>query len=193
MGIMTAVFKIRYKTATVEVEIESSDKSFVENKIKMLVDTQTHGAPQFMPKTLVRPSSARASRKGETAHNNSTAFSAASIANEINDSEDHEDLAKNILDKSQQLPKILTVLSFGEKESPDGLTTGEMEDVLEQLGSRILSANIATAIKGNQKYFAASGARRKGAVIRYKLNRKGKSVYNELLRGKNTERSATDK
>lgn len=101
----------------------------------------------------------------------------------INDDDDHDKIEENILNKSGQLPRIIMCLYFAKNVFGSPLTTGDIQTITDQLGIKIGSANAANTIKGNLKYFTADAVRKKGAVIKYKLNRKGNEAYNKILNG----------
>lgn len=106
------------------------------------------------------------------------------IASAINDADDYDKIEENILKKSAQLPRVLLCLHYAAQvPGPDALTTGQIEDVTHQLDVGIKAQNVNTTIKRNLRYFASDAARRQGARVPYRLNRRGKEAYAKAVKG----------
>lgn len=110
------------------------------------------------------------------------------IANTIKDCDESEQLEDFVLDKQDNTRRILMCLYINEKylNSKPALTTGEISKILSQLGIPVSTPVISVAISRNaQSYVMQDSIRKKGAIVRYSINRKGKKYFEEVLEGKN--------
>lgn len=109
-------------------------------------------------------------------------FSVTEIVNSINDSENLDQIESKILNKSNQLNRILLCFYFIDKVYPnESVTTGVIEEITDQLGVKIHKTNIGTKIKDNLKFFAAEDVRKQGSHVHYKINRKGITEFEKLI------------
>jgi len=175
-------YRIKYKTGDFELEVESTDKAFVESKLKELIQDGQEPAIADSKKATPKRKAVTRQAKKEPEEGNSDSVDIMGIVNEINDADNHPIIEKNILKKANQLNRILLVFYFAHKVHKDtGITTGDIEAVTHQLGIRIKKSNAGGCIKTNSKYFAAENVRRKGAVVKYKINRKGIEEFENLI------------
>ncbi len=186
---MTNNYRVKYKNGDFEVEIESSDKGYVDSKLAELiaaevVSSTSPSASSKKQKSLIKKRAVKATNTEESDIAEHSKVDIAKLVGHINDADNHDDIAKHILGKSAQLPKILMCLYFAMEnlESPN-LTTGNIETITDQLGIKMKCANAVTTIKKNQKYFAQDTVRKMGAIMKYKLNRKGKDAYLKVVTG----------
>lgn len=70
----------------------------------------------------------------------------AGIVEKIQDSENFTDIEKNILDKSDQLPRILLAGQFAHEHGQNSFTTGDIEGITDQLGMKIIQTNASKCI-----------------------------------------------
>ena len=106
------------------------------------------------------------------------------IVSAIKDADDYDEIEKNILNKSAQLPRVLLCLHYAAQVSgPDALTTGQIAYIAHQLDVGIKAPNVNKTIRKNSKYFASDAARRPGAKVPYRLNRRGKDAYAKAVKG----------
>lgn len=181
---MAANYRIKYKLGDLEFEIESTDKAFVESKLQELIQ-KPKGITQKNP-TKQRPSPQPKQTKPEanaTSTSEESEFDIMAIVNAINASPEHNTIEEKILKKSNQLNRILLVFYFVNKvyDQNTSITTGDVEKITDQLGIRIKRANAGTKIKSSSKYFSADSVRKRGAVVKYKLNRKGIEEFEKLI------------
>ena len=179
---MTNSYRVRYKNGDLEIEVESSDKSYVDSKLSELIGkdvkpvVKQHGKPK-----PTKP----AKRKAEKAvgKDEERSVDIPTLVDAINESDNHGKIEENILNKSSRLGRIILCLYYANEvlESPF-LTTGDIEKITNQLGIKLSSQNASKAIKNSQKYFTADQVRKSGAIMKYKLNRKGISAFATLLK-----------
>ncbi len=105
------------------------------------------------------------------------------IADYVKSSENFELFQNKILKKANQLNRILLSFYFAEKAyGKKGLTTGDIESITEALGSGIKSTNVSSQLKKHDQLFNSRGERKRGSVVHYKLNKKGKEKFEELIK-----------
>lgn len=116
-----------------------------------------------------------------------------SIINTINDCEEAETIEKRVLDNPDVVNRVLLCLYINEKYfgSNPPMTTGEISTVLQQLGVPVSTANVSSTISRKAKnYVMYDGVRKKGAIIRYAINRRGTQYFENLLGGSSNESEA---
>ncbi|MEL6567136.1 MAG: hypothetical protein AAFQ22_01880 [Pseudomonadota bacterium] len=102
----------------------------------------------------------------------------------IKDCDEAELIEDKILDKSDVLPRVILPFYIGEKYFTGDtlLTSGDIEKITDQLGVKvpISSASRALSDKG-KSYLSANVVRKKGSVVKYKINRRGMKYLEEVL------------
>lgn len=178
---MGTVYRVRYRKADFEIEIESSDKAFVDSKLSEFVRRET---PPSGKQTRGRGANRERDRgkKGDESSVSNSTVNIPDIVDSIKNSEDHSLLDSNVLKKPSQLPRILMCLYYVKDNEDPYLTTGQIETITDQLGVKIKSQNAANTIKRNLSYFSADRVRKTGAIVRYKLNRKGIEEFKKILK-----------
>lgn len=171
-------YRVKYKKGEVEIEVESTDKAYVDKKLTELLSSSEE------PRKPT-PSKRSKTNKANDSGGGTGQVDVPAVVDAINDFDDHEKIEEHILKKPGQLPRIIMCLKFAAStlDSPL-LTTGDIETITDQLGVKLFSRNAASAIKKNQKYFTLDSVRKPGAIVKYKLNRKGETAYETLLKGK---------
>ncbi len=176
-------YRIKYKSGDFEVEVESTDKAFVESKLKDLLQEE-HQAPSAKParKTATKKTTSPKKNSSSDDGNGESSVDIISIVNAINDSDKHPVIEAKILKKSTQLNRILLAFYFAHEVNADyNITTGDVEKITHQLGIRIKGNNVSRSIKENPKYFAADSVRKQGAVMKFKINRKGIEFFESII------------
>lgn len=172
-------YRVRYKTKDVDIEVESTDKSYVDSKLEELLRTA--------PPTTVKKREAAGRRKGgKASQDKKSKTDIVKLVEFIKESDKFPDVDKNILEKSSQLPKILMCVYFAKDCFPNNpyLRTGEIDTITDQLGVRIQITNVSKTITRKLKYFSGDRVRKRGVKIRYKINRAGGQAFKKLLEGK---------
>ncbi|MEP1306241.1 MAG: hypothetical protein ABJK11_13900 [Balneola sp.] len=187
---MAENYRIKYKSGDFEIEIESTDKSFVETKLTELTNdipkTVKTNPPKKVKaeKTTVATVKSQPKSVAETeSADDENGIDVVKIVNAIYDAENHDIVEEKILKKSNQLNRILMVFAFVNKvyDHNTSITTGDIENITDQLGVRIKRPNAANKIKANSKFFAADSVRKKGSVTKYKINRKGLEEFDKII------------
>ncbi len=185
---MSENYRIRLKIKDYEVEVESSNKEYVETKINELINSEL---PKYIQKVQtyksgqgVQPRTDRDKQK-PTAKSKDIEEKEIDIPSFITSIKNHDKypiIEEKILNKKDQLPRIMMCLYFAKDSfGTPYLTTGQIETILDQFGTKIKSTNISNKIRNNLKFFDADKVRKKGAIMKYKLNRHGIIEFEKYL------------
>lgn len=188
---MDKLYRIRFKTPDLEIEVESSEKNYVNSKFKELLEMRVKSSVADEDTSPVKKKPKDTKKKKTKPESESvvdhTAYREIDVMEFIEKLKDHKDYQKieeNIINKRAVLPRILMCLYYAlEFLGEPTLRTGHIEKITDQLTIKIKRSNVGTAIKKNSKYFSHDTARKKGAIINYKLNRQGIQAFDKLLAG----------
>ncbi len=107
---------------------------------------------------------------------------AAAIADAVKSSDHYKTIKNKILNKANQLNRILLSFYFTEQlYDKKGLTTGDVEAITEALGAGIKSTNVSSQLKKHSNLFNSRGERKRGSVVYYTLNKEGRERFENLL------------
>jgi hypothetical protein len=182
---MANIYRVRYKKGDVELDIESSDKEYVDRKLaefwKPGEEQQTERAGLSRKDALNGTGEPDGSNLGAKVPD----CVLVTLIARINEAENYEDIAKNILDKTDRTARILLCYYFARKHPMDpALTSTHVERITEHLGMKIASPNVAKVIReGAGKYLTADRVRKKGIAVHYKINRRGIAIFEKIARG----------
>lgn len=106
------------------------------------------------------------------------------ICNKIKECEESESIEKQVLDKRGIDNRVLLPYFICHKYFPNPrLTTGEIEKITGQMGVKIKTPNVSKAIADRLwKYLENTSTRARGKATLYKLNRKGATYFNGVLK-----------
>jgi len=62
------------------------------------------------------------------------------------------------------------------------LSTGNIETITDQFGTKIKTPNVSAKVKENQKFFNQDQVRKKGVLLKYKLNRSGIQEFEKIIK-----------
>lgn len=132
------------------------------------------------------PRAATAARQSnEDVANGSDDIDIPELVGLIKDCDDAELIEQRVLNQRSALNRVLLPLYIAHKHVSEmlGLTSGDIEKITDQLGVKVSVSN-ASGILSNQakSYVTGDAVRKKGAVVRYRLNRRGVQYFDELLR-----------
>jgi hypothetical protein len=181
---MKEIYRVRYKRGDVEIDIESSDKDYIDNK---LAEVQSF-TPSVANETVKsrgrrKKSSPQGAQSGHADHVSDSVL--AQIIASINDAENYDEIAKKVLDRSDRTARILLCYYFAERHpTKPALTTTDVERITSQLGVKIAQPNVAKVIRqGAGKYLTADRVRRKGIPVLYQINRRGIAAFERVVAG----------
>jgi hypothetical protein len=180
-------YRVHYKKGDIEVEVESTDKGYVDQMLQKFlspqaVQTSLPGLPKQKRKPL-QTGRRQTQDKEAAANEQETTIDYAAVANAVHESDRTEDIQKNVLDKRDSLGRILAAFHFAHETGNEYLTTGDVEKITDQLRVKISQPNASRCVAANRKYFSAQTSRRRGAKVPYKLNRQGEIAYEKCLTG----------
>ena len=91
-------------------------------------------------------------------------------------------IKKNILDKSNQLNRILLAFHYARATyGKTGFSSGTIEEITKAFGNGIRRSNIAAQIKNNAELFSADQKPRRGVTVKYSLTAKGHSTIESKI------------
>lgn len=108
------------------------------------------------------------------------------IVNLIKESDEAPAIEKHILDRTSSVDRTLLPLYVVHEQLHDafGLTSGDINRVLKELGVPIATPNIAHTLSGSaSRYVIGNRPRAKGVPVRYKLSRKGLLYLKSVIAG----------
>lgn len=106
------------------------------------------------------------------------------LVNATKDSNDLEQIEKNILDKAGQVDRVLLPLFIADRKfgSEISLSSNDIYKFLKEFGISMALPNISNTLSSSaSRYVIADSTRRKGASIGYKISRKGKQHLEQVL------------
>ena len=176
-------YRIKYKSGDFEVEVESTDKAFVESKLNELIKETPSTKTRAPKKTTTSKKTASTPQAARETDNDESGVDIMAIVNAINDADNHDQIDEKILKKANQMNRILLVFYFVNElyDNNTTITTGAIVKITDQLGVKIKAPNVANKVKANAKFFAADAVRKKGTASKYKINRKGLEEYERVL------------
>ena len=183
---MRDIYRVRYKRGDVELDIESSDKDYIDKKLTEIQSSSAEvpaEATRSQRRGRGKKSPTTAASQGQAGSGQIDDSLLAQIIASINDADDYEAIGKRVLDRSDRTARILMCYYFAHRHSSDpALTTGEIERVTSQLGVKIAKANVAKVIRQVAgKYLTADRVRRQGLPVRYQINRRGIAAFEEII------------
>lgn len=109
------------------------------------------------------------------------------IINKIGECDESEKIQTNVLDETNMEGKILLCFYISYRYFKNTrLTTGDIEKITSELGTKITAGNVSNKITGGLRKYLESGATRKhGAPTPYRLNRKGAKRFKEIISSDN--------
>jgi hypothetical protein len=184
---MREIYRVRYKHGDVELDIESSDREYIDKKLAemQISNTGPPGRGVASQRRSRRDRSAATNGKIGTDDGQVSDLVLAQIIASVNDADNYEDIAKYVLDRADRTGRILMCYYFAHQQISDpAMTTSDVERITSQLGVRIAQPNVAKVIRqGAGKYLTADRVRRRGQAVRYKINRRGIAAFEEVVAG----------
>ncbi len=189
-SLMGNEYRVKYKKGDLEIEIQSTDKNYVDTTLTRLLDkvpTPRTKEPESKGKSGTGATKPRmhAKRKGKVDGTNEgqSEIDVARIVNAVNDSEDHGNIETHVLNKRGQIGRVLLAFRFAHDCGFEELTTGDVEKITDQLGVKLHVSAVSHCISDNRKFFSTAVARKKGTIVPYKLNRQGQQAFAKILEG----------
>lgn len=157
------------------------------DEVQRLLATFSSSGPDKAGKPS--PPRSRTAREKNVVHSDSDSASTESVTEMaiVNRLKEDEDLAwmHEVLDSRDMTRRVLLPLYVAAEIDPsaEGLTSGYISRIYTELGVRIAQANVSRELSGKaKKYVLADTVRRKGAPVRYKISRAGRSYLEQQRR-----------
>jgi hypothetical protein len=111
------------------------------------------------------------------------------IVNDIKACDEADKIETHVLDKASVAGRILLPFFICSKYFPERrLTSGDVEKITSDLGVKVKTSNVSTAITNSLlTYLDGDSTRVKGKAVSYKLNRKGIKHFESILAGNDEE------
>ena len=180
---MTKTYRVHYKKGDTDIEVESTDKDYVDAMLAKLISASPGRSCENIATKSHKQISSNLVAGAKEAADNKAPVEVARVAARIHDADNFSNIEKNVLDKSAQLPRVLLVLKFAQDAGYPWLTTGDIEAVTNELNVKMSTANISNCISSNRSFFTSDSVRRKGAKVPYKINRHGMAALDNFISG----------
>lgn len=134
----------------------------------------------------VRSKSKPSKRTSRSNQGNDRDANLAAIVNRIKDCDEHDEIEKEILDRTSQVDRVLLPLYIVHQyfDNSTWLTTGDIHKVTRSLGIPISIANISHTFAGSaNRYVVVKGMSKRGQPQEYQLSRKGLIYLKSVLQG----------
>jgi hypothetical protein len=106
------------------------------------------------------------------------------IVNHVKSCDEAEAIESQILDQSDQLPRVLLPMYvvYEHMNNAHGLTSGQINKVTVQLGVPVKPPNVSKTLAGAaSKYVIGDTVRKNGQAVRYKLSRRGHTFLKGII------------
>lgn len=113
------------------------------------------------------------------------------IVNLVKSCEEAEDVEVRILDKASQVNRTLLPLYMVHEylEDDHALSSGDINKVTTQLSVPVATPNASRTLSGTaSKYVIGDTTRKRGATVRYKLNRRGVKYMKAVISGDSSDK-----
>jgi hypothetical protein len=163
------------------VEISGSPEE-IARVLSLYGGKTSQATPNAPPK--VRRASGKVATVQGAASDAGTTPDLPQIVNVIKSCDEAEAFDARILDKPNQLERVLLPLYVVHSYLRDsyGLTSGEISQITKELGIPISISNTSTMLSGAaSRHVVGDKARRKGQAVRYKIGRRGVLHVKEVL------------
>ncbi len=168
------------------VEIEGS-----ADEVKALLEFYGSGTASSKPvrrKSSTRKRSSRSSTPRKTTK--SEGVDLTEIVNLVKSCDEAEDIELRILDKTSQVDRTLLPLYIVHEymDNEHALSSGDINKVTTQLSVPVATPNASRTLSGTaSKYVIGDSTRKRGATVRYKLNRRGVKYMKSVISGDSGE------
>ena len=204
-------YHFKFNSGSIQIELQSDDKDFIDTKIKELINLSTSKIidadsqkpiSSSEPTTLKKESAYVPVIKEEEAPKKpkkivrkrgpkiaeivevEEELDAAKVANAIKESPYSPKMKKSILTGRNQLNRILLSFYFIlEVYGERGVPSTFIADITMHLGNEINKTNISTQLKKHEGMFTSSDIPGKGKTVKYQLSNAGLMRVQELMRG----------
>lgn len=208
---MEKTYHFKFSSGSVQFEVQSDDKDFIDSKIKEFIQLSTGKFNNDESQKLI-PASKPSPFKNEVFIDSKNKeekiaakpkkivkkrgpkvaeivefeeeLEAIKVANAIRESPYSPKVKENILTGRNQLNRILLSFYFIlEVYGERGVPSTFIADITHHLGNEINKTNISTQLKKHKEMFSTSDVPGKGKTVKYQLSNAGLMRVQELMRG----------
>lgn len=188
---MTETYRLKFKSAGFEVEIEGPDQEIINQRLDQLIALSqqaevssaaaTDYSIQQVPNAEILENIENIEEEAPIVTSDGR-VEPERIAEIIRASKRYKAIENKILKKSNQLYRILLCLHYARAVYGDrGFSTGIIEEVTAALGKRLRKSNIAAQIKLNPDLFESDREPGKGITAHYLLTDAGVEKLEDKL------------
>lgn len=178
------MYRLKFEAESFAIELEGPDEAFIEEKLTYLINLNQKLKSSNSNRRVANPALIDSIEdfEDDDIHIIDGRVDPARIADVINSSKRFRAIENKILNKSNQLYRILLTLHYATATyGMRGYSTGLMEEVTAALGKRLRKSNIAAQIKLHPEYFTADREPGKGVTALYLLTDPGKEELEDKL------------
>lgn len=178
------MYRVKFETDEFGFEVESTDETFIEQKINFFINLGQKMNGETNTRGLVNPNMLDSLEdfEDDDIQISDGRVDPERIADVINNSKRYKAIENKILNKSNQLYRILLTLHYATATyGKRGYSTGLLEEITAALGKRLRKSNIAAQIKLHPDYFVSDREPGKGITALYLLTEEGQELLEEKL------------
>ncbi|HKK76409.1 MAG TPA: hypothetical protein VJ953_15120 [Saprospiraceae bacterium] len=178
------MYRVKFETDEFGFEVESTDEKFVEQKISYFINLGQKMNGEINTRGLANPNMLESLEdfEDDDIQVSDGRVDPERIADVINNSKRFKAIENKILNKSNQLYRILLTLHYATATyGKRGYSTGLLEEITAALGKRLRKSNIAAQIKLHPDYFTSDREPGKGITALYLLTEEGQDLLEEKL------------
>jgi len=178
------MYRVKFETDEFKFEVESQDEAFLEEKMSFFINLGQKMNGSINTRGLANPDMIESLEdyEDDDLQVSDGRVSPERIADVIANSKRYKAIENKILNKSNQLHRILLTLHYATAiYGRRGYSTGLLEEITAALGKRLRKSNIAAQIKLHPEYFIADREPGKGITALYLLTEEGQDVLEEKL------------
>jgi hypothetical protein len=178
------MYRLKFESETFSIELEGPEETFIEEKLTYLIGLSQKLKANDAGRRIANPAIIDSIEdfEDDDIHVIDGRVNPAQIAEVINSSKRFRAIENKILNKSNQLYRILLILHYAAATyGLRGYSTGLMEEITAALGKRLRKSNIAAQIKLHPEYFTADREPGKGVTALYLLTDAGREELENKL------------
>ena len=170
------MYRLKFEAESFSIELEGPEEAFIEEKLNYLINLNQKLKSNNSNRRVANPALIDSIEdfEDDDIHVIDGRVNPSQIAEVINESKRFRAIENKILNKSNQLYRILLILHYAAATyGMRGYSTGLMEEITAALGKRLRKSNIAAQIKLHPQYFTADREPGKGVTALYLLTEAG--------------------
>lgn len=178
------MYRLKFEAESFSIELEGPEETFIEEKLTYLINLNKKLSSSNPNRRVANPALIDSIEdfEDDDIHVIDGRVDPDRISDVINSSKRFRAIENKILNKSNQLYRILLTLHYAAATyGMRGYSTGLMEEVTASLGKRLRKSNIAAQIKLHPEFFTADREPGKGVTALYLLTEAGREELENKL------------